>query len=65
MQRTRSQGKGLRLDPPFLSSAFAIAAALVPYFPGNTLRFWLVTSAVCLVAGLLHLIGLKQIALAR
>ncbi|HEX8618286.1 MAG TPA: hypothetical protein VF911_11930 [Thermoanaerobaculia bacterium] len=55
----------MRLDPPFLSSAFAIAAALVPYFPGNTLRFWLVTSAVCLVAGLLHLIGLKQIALAR
>ncbi|HYO75504.1 MAG TPA: hypothetical protein VE010_03505, partial [Thermoanaerobaculia bacterium] len=41
------------------------AAFLVPYFPGNSVRFWLVTSAFCTVAGALHLIGLKQISAKR
>jgi hypothetical protein len=36
-------------------------AALVPYFPGSTLRFWLVTSAVTTLMGILHLVGLKEI----
>jgi hypothetical protein len=37
------------------------AAALVPYFPGNSLRFWLVSSAVTTLMGVLHLVGLKEI----
>ena len=34
--------------------------ALMPYFAGNSLTFWVVSSAICLGLGLLHLIGLKQ-----
>jgi hypothetical protein len=37
------------------------AAVLVPYFPDNTLTFWLVTSAVSTMAGILYLVGWKQI----
>lgn len=33
--------------------------ALMPYFPGNGLAFWIVTSLVCVVLGLLHAIGLR------
>lgn len=36
-------------------------AALVPYFPGNSTTFWVLSSAICLVIGLLHLAGLKQV----
>ena len=31
---------------------------LKPAFPGNSTTFWLVTSAICLVIGLAHLVGL-------
>lgn len=34
--------------------------ALMPYFPGNSFTFWLVTSAICVALGLLHAIGLRQ-----
>ena len=34
--------------------------ALIPYFPGNSLAFWLVSSAVCTVVGVVHLLGLRQ-----
>lgn len=34
--------------------------ALMPYFPGNSLTFWLLSSGICLGFGLVHLIGLKQ-----
>lgn len=31
-----------------------------PYFPGNTAAFWLWSSAICFVIGLVHLVGLGQ-----
>lgn len=34
---------------------------LMAYFPGNSLAFWLVTSAIALAIGLIHLVGLKQV----
>lgn len=34
---------------------------LKPAFPDNSTAFWLVTSAVCLVIGLTHLVGLIQV----
>ena len=34
---------------------------LMPYFPGNSATFWLVSSAICLVFGLVHLAGLRQV----
>ncbi|MFA4226722.1 hypothetical protein P2C08_10790 [Xanthomonas perforans] len=37
--------------------------AFVPvmaYFPGNSLTFWVVSSATCLAIGLVHLVGLRQ-----
>ena len=33
---------------------------LMPYFPGNSLAFWLWSAGICLGIGLLHLVGLKQ-----
>lgn len=34
---------------------------LQPYFPGNSLLFWVVSSGVCLLLGGLHAIGLWQV----
>ncbi|AVP96855.1 hypothetical protein C7S18_06410 [Ahniella affigens] len=34
---------------------------IMPYFPGNSMVFWLVSSAICLGAGLIHAIGLRQV----
>lgn len=40
----------------------AVAFPLIkPAFPGNNTTFWLVTSAICLVIGLTHLLGLVQV----
>jgi hypothetical protein len=39
------------------------AVAFAPfhkYFPGNSAAFWLWSSAICLVVGLVHLVGLWQ-----
>ena len=33
---------------------------LIPYFPGNSMSFWLWSAAICLGIGLLHLFGLRQ-----
>lgn len=33
---------------------------LMPLFPGNSVTFWWVSSAICLVIGLVHLIGLRR-----
>lgn len=33
---------------------------LMPYFPGNSGTFWIASSAICLVFGLVHLAGLRQ-----
>ena len=34
---------------------------LMPFFPGNSLTFWLASSGVCLAIGLVHLAGLRQV----
>ena len=34
---------------------------LMPYFPGNSMSFWLISSAICLVFGVVHLVGLRQV----
>lgn len=34
---------------------------LKPFFPDNSPAFWLVSSGICLVIGLLHLAGLAQV----
>lgn len=33
---------------------------LMPYFPGNSFTFWIVSSAISLVFGIVHLLGLRQ-----
>ena len=40
-------------------------AALVPWFPANSLRFWLVTSGASTLAGVLYLLGLREITRSR
>ncbi|MFV0664192.1 MAG: hypothetical protein ACK5NS_11085 [Denitromonas sp.] len=40
----------------------ALAFPLIkPAFPGNSAAFWVVSSAICLVMGLVHLVGLVQV----
>ncbi|MCD7099008.1 hypothetical protein [Stenotrophomonas sp. MMGLT7] len=37
--------------------------AFVPamaYFPGNSMPFWAVSSSICLLIGIVHLVGLRQ-----
>jgi hypothetical protein len=34
---------------------------LMPYFPGNSMTFWMWSSAICFSFGIVHLIGLKQV----
>ena len=34
---------------------------LMPYFPGNSFTFWVMSSAICLAFGVVHLIGLRQV----
>ena len=37
--------------------------AFVPvmaYFPGNSMTFWVVSSSICLLIGIVHLVGLRQ-----
>ncbi|GMV29077.1 MAG: hypothetical protein AMXMBFR59_12020 [Rhodanobacteraceae bacterium] len=64
-------GAGVIRRMPFVRLVLALIAAvliargtlffaLLPYFPGNGLAFWLVTSAICVALGLLHAIGLRQ-----
>jgi hypothetical protein len=66
-------GAGVIAPLPFLRTIlFAIgavyllrglgAAALVPYFPGNSLTFWIVTSAVSTFAGVLYVMGARAVA---
>ena len=65
-------GAGLIAPLPYLRLALAGITAvyllralafpvLKPAFPGNSTTFWLVTSAICLVIGLAHLVGLIQV----
>lgn len=32
---------------------------IVPYFPGNSLTFWVASSSICFAIGLIHLVGVK------
>ncbi len=34
---------------------------LMPYFPGNSLTFWITSSAICLGFGIVYFIGLRQV----
>lgn len=36
-------------------------AAIMPLFPGNGITFWLISSGICLLFGLVHLVGLRQV----
>ncbi|MDR0779116.1 MAG: hypothetical protein LBF16_00250 [Pseudomonadales bacterium] len=36
-------------------------ALLMPFFPDNSMNFWLVSSGICLCIGIVHLIGLVQV----
>ena len=36
-------------------------APLMPYFPGNSMAFWVWSSAICFVLGAVHFIGLRQV----
>jgi hypothetical protein len=64
-------GAGVIRRLPFVRLALCIvtsvyllrAVAFAPfrtYFPGNSAAFWLWSSAICLVIGLVHLVGLWQ-----
>ena len=35
--------------------------AIMPLFPGNSITFWLISSGICLLFGLVHLVGLRQV----
>lgn len=55
----------LRLVLAGITSIYLLRALAFPLlrtaFPGNSTTFWLLTSALCLVIGLTHLLGLVQI----
>ena len=36
-------------------------APLLEHFPGNSTTFWIVSSGICLVMGVVHFIGLRQV----
>ena len=33
---------------------------IVPYFPGNSTMFWIVSSSICLAIGIVHLVGVTK-----
>jgi len=55
----------LRTGLIVISAILLIRAAgffwLMPAFPENSLNFWLVSSGICLVMGLLYAVGTKQV----
>ncbi len=64
-------GAGVIRRLPFVRLALCVitsiyllrAVAFAPfhtYFPGNSRAFWLWSSAICFVIGLVHLVGLRQ-----
>ncbi len=65
-------GAGLLMQLPFarlvlsaITGVYLLRALafplLKPLFPGNSDTFWMVTSGICLVIGLLHWVGLRQV----
>jgi len=64
-------GAGIILRLPLLRFALVVISAvfliravcffwLMPFFPGNSQTFWLVSSAICLVIGILYAAGTYQ-----
>ena len=64
-------GAGVIRKLPLLRTALIVITAaylirgiafvsLMPFFPGNSLLFWLVSSAICVSFGVVHFIGLRQ-----
>ena len=55
----------LRLALVGITAVYLLRAVAFPLlktaFPGNSTTFWLVTSAICLVIGFFHLVGLIQV----
>lgn len=51
---------GLVLIAAVLLARGTLFFALMSRFPGNSLTFWLVTSAICVALGLLHAVGVRQ-----
>src|SRR5690606_34385770 len=43
----------------YLFRGFAFVP-LMAYFPGNSTTFWLVSSSICLLIGMVHVVGLRQ-----
>jgi len=65
-------GAGLLIRLPFVQLVLsaitgiyllrALAFPLLkPAFPDNSDTFWLVTSGICFIIGLVHLVGLRQV----
>lgn len=65
-------GAGLLIKLPFVQLVLSAITAiyllravafplLKPAFPENSDTFWLITSGICLLIGLLHLVGLRQV----
>ncbi len=64
-------GAGIILRLPLLRLALCLIAAaylirgiafipLMPIFPGNSLTFWVVSSTICFMLGLLYALGIRQ-----
>lgn len=64
-------GAGVILRLPLLRLALCIIAAiyllrgmvfifLMPMFPENSIAFWVISSAICIVLGLLYALGIRQ-----
>lgn len=34
---------------------------IMPLFPGNSMHFWLISSGMCLIIGLIHFAGIRQV----
>lgn len=65
-------GAGIIQRLPFLKFGLCVISALyvfrglaffsiMPLFPGNSPAFWLISSAICLGFGLVHIAGLRQV----
>lgn len=64
-------GAGVLVRLPFTRTALCLITAVyvvrgvaflpaMAYFPGNSMVFWVVSSAICLAIGVVHGIGLKK-----
>lgn len=65
-------GAGVILKLPFLRLVLCIITgiyllrgiafvSIMKYFPGNSMLFWYLSSAICFTFGLIHLLGIRQV----